>query len=154
MADDQTPVALLREKAAHYADLSAEYSRAADLLEREMPTIQGAPGSTPVVRRRAAASDPKKSTMAMIEAVLTTTSEPLDPPTLTEAMREQGWDTDSVNPTNTVRTALSRLVERRAVERVDGGRFQWHWRAMQTAETLLASNGSATVSKEASPVSP
>jgi len=62
------------------------------------------------------------STASHILAVLGE-SGPLGNKELTQALFEQGWETGSAAPTNTVRTALGRLMERSEVTRLEDGRF-------------------------------
>lgn len=138
VSDDLHPVDFLRAKADNYARLAAEFREAADALERKTP-VGGQQPAIPIrVRpvRRVGGGDPKRSTMAMIEAVLGASGEPLDAVTLTEQMQRHGWETESVNPLNTVRTALARLADRGQVQRTDNGGFVWgHEEAPEPTES-------------------
>lgn len=44
---------------------------------------------------------------------------------LVSALTDRGWKSDAANPENSIRTALSRLRQEGAVERVSRGTYRW-----------------------------
>jgi len=63
------------------------------------------------------------TTMSMIRTVISGSLKPLSPTDLTAKMLESGWETESENPVNTVRTALFRLHERGDLSRNEAGEY-------------------------------
>jgi len=61
--------------------------------------------------------------MSMIRTVISGSLKPLSPTDLTAKMLESGWETESENPVNTVRTALFRLHERGDLSRNEAGEY-------------------------------
>ena len=114
---DETLLERLVRKAEYHAEQAERYRVAADVVRGETQPSR----STAMTTRRT--GEPRKSTMGMIQYSLGQSSDPVDLPTLTRLMQEAGWETTSATPSNTVRTALHRLMERGAVHRDDVGRF-------------------------------
>lgn len=126
--DNETILALLEEKANFHSRETERYRSAIRILRGEPETgtrpktrLQFAPAENPAARRRKV-DNPMASTQAMIERVLAEVGS-LPYKELTNKMLEAGWITESVTPSNTVRTALGRLAARGIVERTEGGLF-------------------------------
>lgn len=114
----------------------AELNRRASELESEAGRLRsaaevlrgGKPVSTHTTKSRETGSPHisrtvrKSGTMPLILTTLRDAG-PLENKELTEELLRQGWKTNSVAPTNTVRTALGRLIERAVVTRLSDGRF-------------------------------
>jgi hypothetical protein len=106
--DDLTAmVAELEKRATKLEDEAERLRQAAALLRGDAPRAQAVTPTRRVVRRRS-----PSGTMSMAYAVLQSATEPLSPPALAAKMIQAGWQTDSDNPSNTLRTALRRMVER------------------------------------------
>ncbi|CAN5171069.1 hypothetical protein BH11ACT4_BH11ACT4_09470 [soil metagenome] len=126
MSDDNI-LAELEAKASE-AEAAATKYRAAIALLRGETVRSGKPGRVTGVHEfklRASTSGKKvgpTSTMSMIRTVLGRSTAPLGIAELTEKMLTGGWDTQSENPSNTVRTAVMRLVDDKGevVKHVDG----------------------------------
>jgi len=122
MSDD-TILAELDQLASHHETQARKYRAALALLRGSQPTTRN-------TQPRPAASravGPRKSptgTMSMIRKVLASSEQPLVIPKLTERMLSGGWDTQSENPSNTVRTAILRLVDKTEVIRNADGTFE------------------------------
>ena len=134
MDDKETILALLEEKAAYHKGELERYRSAIyalggsasvqrqDTVTTPEPPVRVNDGRVALMRRRKV-DNPMASTQAMIERVLAD-SPALGYKQLTEKMLEAGWITESVTPSNTVRTALGRLSERGIVERTEDGLFR------------------------------
>lgn len=128
--DNETILALLEEKASFHAREADRYRSAIRILRGEPERVkrpdtqlQFAYPEAASVRRRKS-TDPKASTQAMVEKVLARVGH-LTYKELTEKMLEDGWVTESVTPSNTVRTALGRMSERGIVGRNEEGEYYW-----------------------------
>lgn len=126
--DNETILALLEEKASFHAREAERYRSAIRILRgepapgtRPKTQLQFAPAENPAARRRKV-DNPMASTQAMVERVLAEVGS-LPYKELTNKMLEAGWITESVTPSNTVRTALGRLADRGIVERTEDGLF-------------------------------
>lgn len=116
--DDDSLLVRLQKKAEYHAHEAERFRIAAEVVrEEERGGTRGAPLS------RRTPSDPRHSTMTMITTVLGDTDAPLDLDTLTARIQEEGWQTESTNPRNTVRTATRRLAERGVLKRTPEGSF-------------------------------
>lgn len=136
MEDTKSLLARLEEKALFHTREADRYKTAAEVVRAVMydnapkaqldspamvdPATQpefalGQPADQPAPRKG------PKSTMAMIQQVLSESDSPLRLTVLTERMIQSGWETSSAAPSNTVRTAVGRMVEaNRAVRTPEG----------------------------------
>jgi DNA-binding transcriptional regulator PaaX len=64
---------------------------------------------------------------------------------LLQAMLDQGWETQSAEPINTVRTAISRLVKRGVLQRTGVGTYRRAGEQLETASPPLMSGDNGTV---------
>ncbi|WP_344753701.1 hypothetical protein [Leifsonella bigeumensis] len=104
----------------------------ANELESEAQRLRAA---AEVLRGRSPISSPTRKSLVparpgtrgggSMELILTTLDElgPLQNTVLTNELLGRGWKTSSASPSNTVRTALGRLMERGEVRRLKDGRF-------------------------------
>lgn len=113
------------ERRANQLESEAQRLRAAvQVLRGDAPTVTSTTeASLPVAEHaRPEVSRPTPKTMPLILETLGELG-PTSNRELTAALLERGWVTTSAEPTNTVRTALGRLVQRERVTQLDGGLF-------------------------------
>ena len=122
MSDD-TILAELDQLAAHHETQARKYRAALKLLRGPQPAIASIT-PRPTVSRILGPRKSPTSTMSMIRKVLASSERALVIPELTERMLSGGWDTQSENPSNTVRTAILRLVDKTEVIRNADGTFE------------------------------
>lgn len=133
MSDDSI-LAELERKALEAEAVAAKYRAAIAVLRGKTPRVLNTSGAKVALKPTSTIYEVKSrvtsgkksgptSTMSMIRTVLSGSSSPLSVTELTERMLIQGWDTQSENPSNTVRTAASRLVDKRQIERTDDGAY-------------------------------
>lgn len=113
---------LIRELESRAGQLESEAQRlraAAQVLRGEVPVV-----ATPTAPSPSQTSAPHQA-LGTMPLIIDTLAE-IGPATnrdLTAALRKRGWVTVSTQPTNTVRTALGRLLRRGQVVQLDDGRF-------------------------------
>lgn len=124
MVADLESLAREHDQKANEHQREAERYRAAAALLREDST------SGLVVRHprpRVDGRRPEGGTMSLAIKVLRDLDTPASPSELVELMKMKGWRTSSTNPTNTLRTALRRmLLDKTSGVRVDAyGRYYY-----------------------------
>lgn len=119
MVADMETNQVVAELEANASRLEAEakaYRDAAAVLRKTTEAkVSPRPVSPP--RKQAAVTRPRSrksptGTMSMARSQLLLAEEPLTPPDLAQRMLEAGWNTDSDNPANTLRTALRRMLDK------------------------------------------
>ncbi len=146
MPDADDLLARLQDKAEHHAREAERYRVAADVLRDELRMSsratprtsrafgEGSPSTPP--------SDPRTSSMAMVELVLNEADTPMHPNDLVAEMEQRGWQSTATHKVNTVRTAAHRLAAQGRVKHLRDGRF--------AALGLLASHEEAAATPEPS----
>lgn len=110
---------LIRELETRASELEEEARR----LRSASEVLQGKRAATDTSHVTGAASVRKVSQTNPTILKVLNESGPMDARTLTTAMLDRGWETTSITPSNTVRTALGRLADRGEVVRLDDGQF-------------------------------
>lgn len=115
---------IIRELELRANQLESEAQRlraAVQVLRGDVPVFSAQPTSTATSIVVPAAPAPRQAVRTM-PLILETLGElgPISNRDLTAALLERGWTTSSAEPTNTVRTALGRLVQRGQVILADG----------------------------------
>lgn len=118
------------ERRANQLESEAQRLRAAvQVLRGDVPVVTAPSASTPApvsvsVPPPAPALAPRQA-IGTMPLIIETLGElgPTSNRDLTSALLERGWATASAEPTNTVRTALGRLIQREQVIQLDGGLF-------------------------------
>jgi hypothetical protein len=111
------------ERRANQLESEAQRLRAAiQVIRGDVPVVSAQPTSNPAPIVVPASPAPRQAVGTM-PLIIETLGElgPTSNRDLTAALLERGWTTSSAEPTNTVRTALGRLVQRGQV--VQAGRL-------------------------------
>ena len=127
----------LRTRAAWHASEAARYQTAAEVLETEQASgaSDEPAGAGPTSDRRYAGTNALDLVVQVMESDDRAAWAVAE---LLEAMQHRGWQTNSLEPINTVRTAISRLVKRGVLERVGVGSYRLAHRVARAHEQHVA----------------
>ncbi len=121
--DEDEMLTRFQDKAEHHAREAERYRIAADVLRDELRSGRSPVRSVRPSQETGQPTDPRGSSMAMVEIVLKDVAAPLHPNDLVIEMERRGWQSTAAHKVNTVRTAAHRLAEQGRVTRIGDGRF-------------------------------